>query len=107
MSRKPHVGLRGLRTFCLAARHESFRAAGEELFITASAVSHQIKSLEQELGELCFDGEPKALCDQHRADSAQNDDGCAGDCWAWHQQALAVWRRSSTASMSRLVPSSR
>lgn len=39
----------------MAARYENFRAAGEELFITASAVSHQIKSLEDELGEKLFD----------------------------------------------------
>ena len=47
--------LRGLRTFCAAARYESFRLAAEELFITSSAVSHQIKSLEQELGILLFE----------------------------------------------------
>ncbi|MBT8101830.1 MAG: LysR family transcriptional regulator [Gammaproteobacteria bacterium] len=52
---KPNVSLRGLRTFCVAARYESFRTAGEELFITGSAVSHQIKSLEEELGEQLFD----------------------------------------------------
>ncbi len=50
----PKISLRGLRTFCVAARYESFRTAGEELFITASAVSHQIKSLEEELGEQLF-----------------------------------------------------
>ena len=49
------TSLRGLRTFCVAASHESFRAAAEELFITPSAVSHQIKSLEDELGLLLFD----------------------------------------------------
>jgi len=49
------VSLRGLRTFCVAARYESFRTAGDELFVTASAVSHQIKSLEEELGEPLFD----------------------------------------------------
>ena len=49
------VSLRGLRTFCVAARHESFRAAADELFITASAVSHQIKNLEQELGQRLFE----------------------------------------------------
>lgn len=38
---------RGLRTFCVAARHLSFKAAAEELFITPSAVSHQIKGLEE------------------------------------------------------------
>ena len=55
MLKKPKISLRGLRTFCVAARYESFRTAGEELFITASAVSHQIKSLEEELGEQLFD----------------------------------------------------
>lgn len=38
--------MRGLRTFCVAARHLSFKAAAEELNITPSAVSHQIKGLE-------------------------------------------------------------
>lgn len=48
------LSLRGLRTFSVAARHESFRMAAEELFVTASAVSHQIKSLEEELGVSLF-----------------------------------------------------
>jgi LysR family glycine cleavage system transcriptional activator len=55
------MSLRGLRTFCVAARYESFRTAAEELFITASAVSHQIKSLEEELGELLFDRNSREL----------------------------------------------
>lgn len=54
MASKPTTSLRGLRTFCVAARHESFRLAAEDLFITSSAVSHQIKSLEQELGIQLF-----------------------------------------------------
>jgi LysR family glycine cleavage system transcriptional activator len=57
----PKISLRGLRTFCVAARYESFRTAGEELFITASAVSHQIKSLEEELGEPLFDRTSREL----------------------------------------------
>ena len=52
---KSKVSLRGLRTFCVAARYESFRTASEELFITSSAVSHQIKSLEEELGQQLFE----------------------------------------------------
>jgi LysR family transcriptional regulator, glycine cleavage system transcriptional activator len=47
--------IRGLRAFCTAARYESFRAAGEELHITASAVSHQMKKLEEALGEQLFE----------------------------------------------------
>jgi LysR family glycine cleavage system transcriptional activator len=43
------LSLRSLRTFCVAGRHRSFRIAAEELFVSASAVSHQIRSLEQEL----------------------------------------------------------
>ena len=57
----PKISLRGLRTFCVAARYESFRAAGEELFITASAISHQIKNLEEELGEQLFDRNSRDL----------------------------------------------
>lgn len=50
-----NISLRGLRTFCVAARHKSFTTAAEQLFITPSAVSHQIKSLEEELGERLFE----------------------------------------------------
>ena len=38
----------------MAARYESFSAAAEVLFITSSAVSHQIKNLEKELGISLF-----------------------------------------------------
>jgi LysR family glycine cleavage system transcriptional activator len=56
----PKLSLRGLRTFCVAARYGSFRTASEELFVTASAVSHQIKSLEEELGEPLFEGSSRS-----------------------------------------------
>jgi LysR family glycine cleavage system transcriptional activator len=55
MASKGRTSLRGLRTFCTAAARESFRLAADELFITPSAVSHQIRSLEEELGVLLFD----------------------------------------------------
>lgn len=57
----PSVSLRGLRTFCVAARLESFSAAAERLFITPSAVSHQIKRLEEELGVRLFDRNARDL----------------------------------------------
>ena len=41
--------MRGLRTFCVAARHCSFSLAAEELYVSASAVSHQVRALEREL----------------------------------------------------------
>ncbi|WP_086479068.1 transcriptional regulator GcvA [Oceanospirillum sanctuarii] len=46
--------MNALRVFEAAARNESFAQAAEELFITASAVSHQIKSLEGYLGLSLF-----------------------------------------------------
>ncbi|MFT4861514.1 MAG: LysR family glycine cleavage system transcriptional activator [Pseudohongiellaceae bacterium] len=45
---------RGLRTFCAAAEHLSFKKAADELCITASAVSHQISDLESQLGTKLF-----------------------------------------------------
>lgn len=56
-----NLSLRGLRTFCIAAEHESFRDAAELLFVTASAVSHQIRNLEEELGKALFERRPRAL----------------------------------------------
>lgn len=47
--------LKGIRVFEAAARHSSFKLAAEELNVTHSAVSHQIKSLETELGVRLFD----------------------------------------------------
>lgn len=61
MALKRSTSLRGLRTFVTAARHESFRLAAEELFITPSAVSHQIKSLEEELGRDLFERSGREL----------------------------------------------
>jgi LysR family glycine cleavage system transcriptional activator len=46
--------LTALRAFEAAARHVSFRAAAEELNVTHSAISHQVKELERELGSALF-----------------------------------------------------
>ena len=46
--RMPSLNL--LRAFERAAHHRSFKLAADELHITASAVSHKIKQLEEELG---------------------------------------------------------
>ncbi len=61
MSARASVSLRGLRTFCIAARHESFSAAADELFLTPGAVSRQIKSLEEELDLRLFDRNARDL----------------------------------------------
>lgn len=46
--------LKALRIFEAAGRHHGYSRAAEELFLTHSAVSHQIKALEAELGTKLF-----------------------------------------------------
>ena len=53
-SRIRNISLRAIRVFCVAAERNSFREAAESLFLTSSAVSHQIKHLETELGIQLF-----------------------------------------------------
>jgi LysR family glycine cleavage system transcriptional activator len=53
--------LKFLKTFQVAAARESFKAAADELFVTPSAVSHQIRALEQQLGVLLFERGPHSL----------------------------------------------
>jgi LysR family transcriptional regulator, glycine cleavage system transcriptional activator len=50
-----------LYVFAVAARHLSFTSAAAELHRTQSAVSHRIKSLEQELGVALFKRLPRRL----------------------------------------------
>ena len=46
--------LNGLRAFEAAARHMSFTDAAEELSVTQAAISHQVKLLEDQLGQPLF-----------------------------------------------------
>jgi LysR family glycine cleavage system transcriptional activator len=53
--------LNALRAFWASARHGSFAAAAGELHVTASAVSLQVRQLEDELGVKLFQRTPKGL----------------------------------------------
>jgi LysR family glycine cleavage system transcriptional activator len=53
--------LNGLRAFEAAARHLSFTLAASELNVTQTAISHQIRRLEQELGIRLFVRQNRAL----------------------------------------------
>lgn len=57
MSQPP---LNALRAFEAVARTGSFRAAAEDLYVTQSAISHQIKHLEEWLGLPLFDRSGRA-----------------------------------------------
>jgi len=53
--------LKAIKTFQVAAKHSSFAVAADELCITPSAVSHQIKTLETQLGLPLFSRGARAL----------------------------------------------
>jgi LysR family glycine cleavage system transcriptional activator len=53
--------LKAVRYFEAAARHLSFSKAAEELNVTHSAISHQIKALEEWVGQPLFDRTGRAL----------------------------------------------
>jgi LysR family glycine cleavage system transcriptional activator len=59
LSRPPP--LRNLRAFCAAARHRSFKVAADELFLTPSAISHQMRELEDDLGVRLFERRTRSL----------------------------------------------
>ena len=53
--------LKALHTFQVAGKHLSFKNAADELCITASAVSHQVKGLEEYLGMELLTRKTRAL----------------------------------------------
>ena len=53
--------LNGLRAFEAAARHLSFTRAADELNVTQTAISHQIRRLEEQLGKRLFVRRTRAL----------------------------------------------
>ncbi|WP_444922313.1 LysR substrate-binding domain-containing protein [Microbulbifer sp. CnH-101-G] len=55
------TSLNALKVFDAAARLGSFKKAAEELFITPTAVSHQIKSLEDALDSQLFERKTRAI----------------------------------------------
>ena len=59
MRKLPPLG--GLRCFESAARHRSFKRAAEELKVTPTAISHQIRQLERYCGQPLFRRQPRPL----------------------------------------------
>ncbi len=61
MSHRRLPSLSALRAFEAAARHESAKQAAQELSVTATAISHQIRGLEEALGVSLFVRKPRQL----------------------------------------------
>jgi LysR family transcriptional regulator, glycine cleavage system transcriptional activator len=59
MRKLPPLG--ALRAFEAAARHLSFKAAADELGVTPTAISHQIRHLEENCGHTLFRRHPRPL----------------------------------------------
>ena len=59
MRKLPPLG--SLRAFEAAARHQSFKQAAEELGVTPTAISHQIRLLEETCGHALFQRRPRPL----------------------------------------------
>jgi DNA-binding transcriptional LysR family regulator len=59
--RQPRLSLDLLRGFRVAARHLSFTRASQELHVTQSAISHEIKTLEEQIGQPLFHRVHRAL----------------------------------------------
>ncbi|MBV8183841.1 MAG: LysR family transcriptional regulator, partial [Hyphomicrobiales bacterium] len=58
---KPMPQLNGLRAFEAAARHLSLTRAAQELHVTAGALSHQIRGLEELLGLKLFERRVRSI----------------------------------------------
>ncbi len=58
---RPYLPLNAFRAFEASARHLSFTRAAIELNVTQAAVSHQVKSLEEQLGVALFKRLPRGL----------------------------------------------
>lgn len=56
-----HTPMRGLRCFCVAAECLSFKETARQLYLTPSAVSHQIKQLEDNLNLQLFERQTRAI----------------------------------------------
>jgi LysR family glycine cleavage system transcriptional activator len=57
----PLPPLSALRAFEAAARHGSFTRAARELCVTQTAISHQVRSLEEELDAALFERRPRRI----------------------------------------------
>lgn len=53
--------LNSLRAFEAAARNGSFTAAADELCVTVTAISHQIRHLEEQIGQKLFERTPREV----------------------------------------------
>jgi DNA-binding transcriptional LysR family regulator len=102
--RRPRLSLDLLKGFEAAARHLSFTRAAEELFLTQSAVSREIKTLEEQLGQPLFSRVHRGL---RLTDAGQVLYRAVGEALALIDEAsdrLAASRSAETLTVTTSVP---
>jgi LysR family transcriptional regulator, glycine cleavage system transcriptional activator len=104
----PRLPLRGIAVFEAVSRLGSFKAAARELSLTPSAVSHQIRSLEQELGVDLFtrDGRGIRLSPAAADYAGQVRELLLGMRAATDEIAARGRRRATTATVRIMTPPS-
>lgn len=95
----PLPPLNGLRAFEAAARHLSFTRAAEELHVTQTAISHQIRKLEDQLGVRLFVRMPGAV---HLTPAAETYLSAVHGAFEDLRSATAELRGSTGPRMLRL-----
>jgi LysR family transcriptional regulator, glycine cleavage system transcriptional activator len=101
----PHLPpLAALRAFEAAARHLSFTRAADELHVTQTAISHQIRGLEERLGVRLFRRLPRGLV---LTDEAQRYLPAVRDAFARLEAATAelLARRTGGTLTATVLPS--
>lgn len=101
--RRRRVSLDLLRGFSVAARHLSFTRAAQELYVTQSAISHEIKTLEHQLGQPLFRRVNRTLeltrAGRELLDATEQALGLLDRVGPPAGQALAVTTTTSLASL--------
>lgn len=103
-TRPSRLSLDLLKGFEAAARHLSFTRAAEELFLTQSAISREIKTLEQQLGQPLFERVNRGL---HLTDAGQTLYRAVAEALLLIEQAtghLASRQTTETLTVTTSVP---
>lgn len=100
MSARRLPSLSALRAFEAAARHESAKQAAKELSVTATAISHQIRGLEEVLGLSLFVRKPRQLELTPQGRELQEVLGSAFDNIATAVERLTTAPRRQTVTLS-------
>ncbi|UJJ31979.1 LysR substrate-binding domain-containing protein [Halopseudomonas maritima] len=98
MAQRKLPSLAALRAFEAAARHESAKQAAQELSVTATAISHQVRGLEEALGVPLFVRKPRQL--QLTAQGRELQDVLSS---AFDSISAAVERLSDTPSRQAIT----